>query len=153
MGTTTSRTIGRALAVVAVATGLLTAPGAPTASNPPDSNDWRCEPTAAHPRPVVLVHGFASVANDTWQTYSPTLANEGNCVFAVNYGVPAGTPFPLDQIGGRTPLETNAAQLAGFVDRVRAATDAAEVDITACRQLSSAHPRPVPCVHVPPFLG
>src|SRR4051812_30613830 len=98
-------------------------------TNPPGSNDWSCRPSTAHPRPVVLVHGFASVANDTWQTYSPLLANDGYCVFALNYGVPAGTPFPLDQVGGRAPLEGSAAQLASFVDRVRTATGAAEVDI------------------------
>lgn len=150
MRTTRSRTAGRALAVLAVLTGLLAAPTAQAATprypvpytfaaniagaalpytNPPGSNDWQCAPTAAHPRPVVLVHGFASVANDTWQTYSPMLANEGYCVFAMNYGVPAGTPFPLDQVGGRTRLEDGAARLAGFVDRVRAATGAAEVDL------------------------
>lgn len=98
-------------------------------SDPPGSNVWTCRPTTAHPRPVVLVHGFASVANDAWQTYSPMLADAGYCVFALNYGVPAGTPFPLDQVGGRTPLEDSAAQLAAFVDRVRTATGAAEVDL------------------------
>jgi triacylglycerol esterase/lipase EstA (alpha/beta hydrolase family) len=98
-------------------------------TNPPGSNDWSCRPSTAHPRPVVLVHGFASVANDTWQTYSPLLANEGYCVFALSYGVPAGTPFPLDQVGGRAPLEGSAAQLAAFVDRVRTTTGAGEVDI------------------------
>jgi triacylglycerol esterase/lipase EstA (alpha/beta hydrolase family) len=98
-------------------------------TDPPGSNDWTCRPTAAHPRPVILVHGFASVANDAWQTYSPMLADAGYCVFTLNYGVPAGTPFPLDQVGGRTPLEDSAAQLAAFVDKVRAATGVAQVDL------------------------
>lgn len=139
-------------AAVALAAGVLVAAGSPAAgathhypvpytflanvlgaaqpySNPPGSNDWSCHPATTHPRPVVLVHGFASVMNDAWQTYSPLLANEGYCVFALNYGVPTGTPFPLDQVGGRTPLEDSAAQLATFVDRVRAATGVSEVDL------------------------
>ncbi|TDP91904.1 esterase/lipase family protein [Labedaea rhizosphaerae] len=98
-------------------------------SDPPGSNDWSCRPGSVHPRPVVLVHGFASVMNDTWQTYSPLLANEGYCVFALNYGVPDGTSFPLDQVGGRTPLEDSAQELAAFVDRVRTATGVSQVDI------------------------
>ncbi|MGQ0841907.1 lipase family alpha/beta hydrolase [Actinokineospora sp.] len=98
-------------------------------STPPGSNNWSCLPGSAHPNPVVLVHGFASVINDTWQTYAPLLANEGYCVFALNYGVPPGTPFPLDQVGGRSPIEASAAQLSEFVDRVLTATGADEVDI------------------------
>ncbi|GAB2968862.1 lipase [Amycolatopsis acidiphila] len=98
-------------------------------TDPPGSNDWNCHPSASHPRPLVLVHGFASVINDAWQTYSPLLADEGYCVFALNYGVPDGASFPLDQIGGRTPLEDSAAHLAAFIDRVLATTSAAKVDI------------------------
>jgi triacylglycerol esterase/lipase EstA (alpha/beta hydrolase family) len=98
-------------------------------TNPPGVNDWSCKPTDAHPRPVVLVHGFASVINDTWQTYGPMLADAGYCVFALNYGVPAGTPFPLDQIGGRIALPDSAAQVGAFVDKVLAATHAGKVDI------------------------
>ena len=98
-------------------------------TSPPGANDWSCRPTAAHPEPVVLVHGFASVQNDTWQTFAPLLANHGYCVFALNYGVPAGTPFPADQVGGVQPIEASAAQLKAFVGRVLAATGASKVDI------------------------
>ncbi|WP_260479338.1 lipase family protein [Kibdelosporangium aridum] len=103
----------------------LTRPG----SAPPGANNWSCTPSAAHPDPVVLVHGASANMTANWQTISPLLANNGYCVFALTYGVPAGTPFPLNQIGGRNPMEQSAAELSSFVDRVLAATGAGKVDI------------------------
>jgi triacylglycerol lipase len=98
--------------------------GAPTGAN-----DWSCAPSAAHPNPVVLVHGASANMTVNWETLSPLLKNNGYCVFALTYGIPAGTPFPFDQIGGRNPMEESAAELGGFVDQVLAATGASEVDI------------------------
>src|SRR6476620_3221652 len=100
-------------------------PGTP----PPGANDWSCRPTAAHPRPVVLVHGLFANMTDNWQTMSPLLANNGYCVFALTYGVPADATPPSDQFGGLTPMEQSAGQLAAFVDRVLGATGARKVDI------------------------
>jgi triacylglycerol esterase/lipase EstA (alpha/beta hydrolase family) len=53
-------------------------------SSPPGSNDWSCRPTAAHPYPVVLVHGTFGNMTDSWQALSPLLANNGYCVFALD---------------------------------------------------------------------
>lgn len=102
-----------------------------TGAPPPGANDWSCRPQAARPHPVVLVHGLGANMTDNWDTISPLLANEGYCVFALTYGVIPGAPFPLDQLGGMLPMESSAVELGGFVEEVRAATGASEVDLVA----------------------
>jgi triacylglycerol lipase len=103
--------------------------GAKVDADPPGANDFSCRPTAQHPRPVVLVHGTAGNKNTNWQTYAPLLANNGYCVFALTYGVSAGTPKGADQLGGLDKIETSAAQLKTFVTEVLKATGAPQVDI------------------------
>lgn len=100
----------------------------------PGSNNWRCRPTKRHPRPVVLVHGTAGNQSTNWQTYAPLLANNGYCVFALTYGVTAGTPPGLDQLGGMDKMETSARQLKAFVARVLRATGARKVDLVGHSQ-------------------
>jgi triacylglycerol esterase/lipase EstA (alpha/beta hydrolase family) len=103
----------------------------PTAS-PPGANDWSCVPTAAHPRPVVLVHGtFANRAN-SWQAISPLLHNAGYCVFALNYGS-YGRSGAFG-VYGTGDIPRSAGQLGAFVDRVLAATGASEVDLVGHSQ-------------------
>ncbi len=106
-------------------------------SNPggslPGSNDWSCKPTAAHPNPVVLLHGTAGGAQTNWGAYAPLLANEGYCVYALTYGN-LDLPFPLKTLGGLRPVPESAAQVSAFVDRVLAATGAARVDFVSHSQ-------------------
>jgi triacylglycerol esterase/lipase EstA (alpha/beta hydrolase family) len=103
----------------------------PTAS-PPGANDWSCKPSAAHPRPVVLVHGTFADMSNSWQAISPLLKNNGYCVFALNYGDYNGS----GAIGvyGVDDIPTSAGELNAFVDKVRGATGAAEVDLVGHSQ-------------------
>ena len=103
-------------------------------ADPPGANDWSCKPSAAHPEPVVLVHGTGGNKNTNWQTYAPLLHNNGYCVFALTYGVLPGVGLPLNQVGGLGLIEDSAAQLSGFVDKVLAATGAQKVDIVGHSQ-------------------
>ncbi len=103
-----------------------TAPGA----DPPGANMWSCRPTAAHPEPVVLVHGLAGNKATNWQTYAPLLKNQGYCVYALTYGQSDMSPQKYrNTFGGFTAIESSAQQLKSFVARVLAATGAAKVDI------------------------
>jgi triacylglycerol esterase/lipase EstA (alpha/beta hydrolase family) len=97
---------------------------------PPGANDWSCKPSAAHPYPVVLVHGTFENAADNWQAASPVLANHGYCVFAFNYGA---SP-PASPVGGTGLIPASARQLKAFVGQVLAATGAAKVDIVGHSQ-------------------
>jgi len=96
---------------------------------PPGANNWSCKPTAVHPRPVVLIHGLGATAGANWFHLSPILAAQGYCVFALTYGVdPRAAAFGAPGPGGTIPVEQSATELAAFVDRVLAATGAAQVD-------------------------
>ncbi|MGY2874389.1 triacylglycerol lipase [Marmoricola sp. URHA0025 HA25] len=100
----------------------------------PGTNDWSCRPSAAHPRPVVLVHGTGGNRSTNWQTYGPLLRNNGYCVFALTYGVTPGSVYPLSAIGGLSSIRSSAAELGAFVDRVLAATGAQQVDLVGHSQ-------------------
>ena len=111
--------------------------GAHPNTSPAGSNDWSCKPSAAHPYPVVLVHGTIENMTYNWYTLSPLLADEGYCVFALNYGqepgLHAGLPGATEP-GGVGPIEDSAAQLEGFINKVLAAAGASKVDIVGHSQ-------------------
>jgi triacylglycerol esterase/lipase EstA (alpha/beta hydrolase family) len=96
----------------------------------PGANNWSCKPSAAHPRPVVLVHGTFANGTVNWLSDAPILASRGYCVFALTYGAKAGVPV-LRAIG---PVADSAAQLSTFVDGVLAATGTSQVDIVGHSQ-------------------
>ncbi|MEU2891988.1 esterase/lipase family protein [Streptomyces albidoflavus] len=121
-----------ALTAAAVLTPAATASAAPTAQAAASSgwNDYSCKPSAAHPRPVVLVHGTFANSVDNWLVLAPYLANRGYCVFSLDYGQLPGVPF----IHGLGPIDKSAEQLRDFVDKVLAATGAPEADLVGHSQ-------------------
>jgi triacylglycerol esterase/lipase EstA (alpha/beta hydrolase family) len=106
-------------------------------TSPAGANDWDCVPGAAHPRPVVLVHGTLENMTYNWFSLSPLLADEGYCVFAFTYGQVDGVTVGLPgsaRTGGVAAVADSAHELARFVDRVRAATGSPDVDIVGHSQ-------------------
>ncbi|HEY4426874.1 MAG TPA: alpha/beta fold hydrolase [Solirubrobacteraceae bacterium] len=107
------------------------AQSSPSAS-PPGANNWSCRPSAAHPRPVILVHGTFEDMSGNWQALSPLLYDHGYCVFALNYGSYEGSgQFGVYATGD---IAQSAEQLAGFVGQVLAATGARKVDLVGHSQ-------------------
>lgn len=96
----------------------------------PGANNWSCHPSAAHPRPVVLVHGTFANGSVNWVTVAPALAADGYCVFALTYGEQPGVPV----LRAIAPVADSAKQLATFVDGVLAATGAGQVDVVGHSQ-------------------
>jgi triacylglycerol lipase len=96
---------------------------------PAGANDFRCEPSAAHPRPVVLVHGLGATMSGNWGYDSPLLADAGYCVFALTYGQQENEDNPAYQPGGVVRMEKSSKELKAFVAEVLDATGARKVDI------------------------
>ena len=98
----------------------------------PGANDWFCRPSAAHPRPVVLVHGTLENMGFNWAAISPTLKNAGYCVYALNFG---DNLLSFDErAGGLDDIAKSAGQLKSFVDKVLFITGASKVDIVGHSQ-------------------
>ncbi|QOV39349.1 alpha/beta fold hydrolase [Streptomyces ferrugineus] len=118
-------------ASVAVVPAATTAQAAEaTATSSSGWNDYSCKPSAAHPRPVVLVHGTFANSVDNWLGLAPYLKNRGYCVFSLDYGQLPGVPF-FHALG---PIDKSAEQLSAYVDKVLTATDAAEADLVGHSQ-------------------
>ncbi|MFJ8822229.1 esterase/lipase family protein [Streptomyces sp. NPDC102467] len=126
----------RALRAVTVAAALFAATATPLtaahAAAAPSSgwNNYSCKPSAAHPRPVVLVHGTFGNSVDNWLVLAPYLVKRGYCVFSLDYGQLPGVPL----FNGLGPIAKSAEQLNTFVDKVRGATGVAKVDLVGHSQ-------------------
>ncbi|MGX1502740.1 UNVERIFIED_CONTAM: triacylglycerol esterase/lipase EstA (alpha/beta hydrolase family) [Streptomyces graminofaciens] len=119
------------LAVAVALTPAATATADTTTAAPSSGwNDYDCKPSAAHPRPVVLVHGTLGNSVDNWLVLAPYLVKRGYCVFSLDYGQLPGVPF----FHGLGPIDKSAEQLDAYVDKVLAATGAPEADIVGHSQ-------------------
>jgi triacylglycerol esterase/lipase EstA (alpha/beta hydrolase family) len=123
----------RPLAALALTIAVAAVPAATArASTAPSSgwNDYSCQPSAAHPRPVVLVHGTFGNSVDNWLGLAPYLKDRGYCVYSLDYGQLPGVPL----FYGLGPIDKSAAQLSAFVDKVLASTGAAKADLVGHSQ-------------------
>lgn len=82
-----------------------------------------CTPSAAHPDPVVLVHGTWMDRSISWGLIGSKLVRDGYCVYALDYGN-----------RGTQPVADSAGELATFVDSVLKRTGAARVAIVGHSQ-------------------
>jgi len=123
------RTATLVIAIVAVLAGSATAAAAVP---PPPGANLPCRPTAAHPEPVILVHGTAENMFNNWQAMAPALKAAGYCVYAFDYGSYNGS----GTIGvyGLGPIEHSAQELASEVQSVLAQTGASKVDLVGHSQ-------------------
>ncbi|MDX3850590.1 esterase/lipase family protein [Streptomyces sp. AK02-01A] len=131
------RALGPLAALLLAATVAVTPAAARTAASTTVSsaassgwNNYSCKPSAAHPRPVVLVHGTFGNSIDNWLGLAPYLVNRGYCVFSLDYGQLPGVPV----FYGLGPIDASAARLATYVDGVLAATGATKADVVGHSQ-------------------
>jgi len=106
---------------------LMAGQGAGRAASAPSAgfNDWSCRPSAAHPEPVVLLHGLGGNGPGNFSTLGPSLASAGFCVYAPTYG----EAIPGVPVGGITPIPQSATEIDAFIGQVLAATGAAKADL------------------------
>jgi triacylglycerol esterase/lipase EstA (alpha/beta hydrolase family) len=117
----------RIVLVVAVAGGaVVSGGGSARAADAPSSgwNDWSCRPSAAHPEPVVMIHGLTGDGRNG-DYMASALAGAGYCTFSLTYG--RNDNFCGG--AGTAPVAESAQEVAAFMEDVRAATGAAKVDL------------------------
>jgi triacylglycerol esterase/lipase EstA (alpha/beta hydrolase family) len=118
------RTLAALVAGAVVTTALVTTTPA-TAVPSSGFDNWSCKPSAAHPNPLVLLHGLGGNGPGNYSYLGPYLAGKGYCAFTLTYGQAS----PLFPVGGTIAIAESAAQIEAFVERVRTATGAAKVDL------------------------
>ena len=89
----------------------------------PASASAACQPTAAHPYPVILVHGTFANQALSWNALRPLLAADGFCVFSLDYGNNA-----------TASMAQSGNTVAAFARQVLAQTGAAKVSFVGHSQ-------------------
>jgi pimeloyl-ACP methyl ester carboxylesterase len=104
----------RRAAFLIVVIAALTLPGSAAAA---------CQPSAAHPYPVILVHGTFANQALSWNALRPLLEADGFCVFSLDYGNNA-----------TGPMAQSGDTVAAFARQVLAQTGAAKVSFVGHSQ-------------------
>ncbi|HEY2060138.1 MAG TPA: alpha/beta fold hydrolase [Amycolatopsis sp.] len=117
------RTKAAVLAAAALVTAAFTAAPAQAATG--GNNDPSCRPGAAHPHPVVFLHGLGATYYEDLNFMQAAVAAKGYCTFSQTYG--AYPAFPV--VGGLRPIADSAAEIKTFIGQVLAETGASKVDI------------------------
>ncbi|HET8708234.1 MAG TPA: alpha/beta fold hydrolase [Pseudomonadales bacterium] len=103
----------------------LSKPGQP----PLGANNWQCR-SSVHPYPVILIPGTFNNMQVAYGALSPLLANQGYCVFSLNYGGKRPDAY-LQSTGS---LEESNRAIAAFVQQVLNATGAEKVTLVGHSQ-------------------
>ncbi len=98
---------------------------APAAQAAGGNNDPSCKPTAAHPFPVVFLHGLGATYYEDLNFLQADIAGLGYCTFSATYGAYPGFPY----VGGLRPVADSAGEIKAFIEQVLSETGAAKVDI------------------------
>ncbi|MDY5584251.1 MAG: alpha/beta fold hydrolase [Arcanobacterium sp.] len=106
--------------------------------NPLGANNFSCKPKPGQ-NPIILIPGTSGTAYGTWAFMAPHLTQAGFCVYSFNYNVAMNPRREAMAFTG--DIRQSAAFLAGFVDRVRAATGAEKVDLIGHSQGGGVLPR------------
>jgi pimeloyl-ACP methyl ester carboxylesterase len=104
----------RRVALPIVALAALVLPGSASAA---------CRPPAAHPYPVILVHGTFANQALSWNALRPLLEHDGFCVFSLDYGRNA-----------TGPMAKSGDTVAAFARKVLAQTGAPKVSFVGHSQ-------------------
>ncbi|MBE1501591.1 triacylglycerol esterase/lipase EstA (alpha/beta hydrolase family) [Amycolatopsis lexingtonensis] len=115
----------RWLAAIGLAGALVLSAAVPAQAAAGGNNDFACRPSAAHPNPVVLLHGTFSTYYEDLNFLQADLASRGYCTFSLTYGAYPQFPF----VGGLKPVAESSLEIKNFVEKVRTATGAAQVDV------------------------
>jgi triacylglycerol esterase/lipase EstA (alpha/beta hydrolase family) len=134
-GAVSARATGVTYPVGDAATGYLAELTDPTGS-PPGVNVSGCHRATSGPQqyPVILLPGTLYDMADTWQALGPILADDGWCVYGLNYGATASTALSGGRIWSVGDIPTSARQLSTFVGQVLATTGANKVDLVGWSQ-------------------
>lgn len=126
-------------AVAHAETAEATVPGVPTGLQGPYvphdiANDPSCTPSAAHPYPVIFIHGTTSNAN-TWTKAITELNRQGFCSWVFNYGM-NDISQRMHSAGefGNEDINKSARDLSRIVDYVREVTGQEKVSLVGHSQ-------------------